>query len=165
VRGYTVNFVKMSTPPPSGNKSAMARTLERLKARKKNASPLVKIGERTGSTSEASSSPMTSPTVTPIASPAPPANMITYSFSQNDGTVKTVPLAMTQVENVLMPAKTVRMAFLFACHVVFNVPVNENQRRAVVQRDFVAHVFNYGTVFVTGSEINEELKPFLTKAG
>ena len=163
MKDYTENFVKMSTPPPSGNKSAMARTLERLKARKKNASPLVKIGERTGSTSEASSSPMTSPTVTPIASPAP-ANMITYSYSQNDGTVKTVPLAMNQVENVLMPAKTVRMAFLFACHIVFNVPVSENQRRAVVQRDFVAHVFNYGTVFVTGSDINEELKPFLTKA-
>ena len=124
----------MSTPPPSGNKSAMARTLERLKARKKNASPLVKIGERTGSTSEASSSPMTTPSVTPIASPAPTANMITYSYSQNDGTVKTVPLAMsTQVESVLMPAKTVRMAFLFACHVVFNVPVSENQRRSVVQ--------------------------------
>ena len=154
----------MSNPPStSSNKSAMARTLERLKARKKNnASSAVKIGETTGSNiSEASSSPMTSPSVTPIPSPAP--NMITYSYSQTDGTVTTVPFA--QVESILLPPKTVKMAFLFACHILFNVPVTENQRRAVVQRDYVAHVFNYGTVFVTGSDVSDDLKSFLKKAG
>ena len=102
----------MSTPPPTGNKSAMVRTLERLKARKKSSSPLVKLSDKEvrQSDSELSNS---------MPSPASStANMITYSFSQNDGTVKTVPLA--QVESVLIPPKTVKMTFLFACHELLN---------------------------------------------
>ena len=146
----------MSTPPPTTTKSAMARSLERLKARKKSTSPLVKLSDKAEpQTDSEMSSSMPSPAVSS-------ANMITYSFSQNDGTVTTVPL--TQVESVLMPPKTVKMTFLFACHVLFNVPVTENQRRATVQRDYVVQVFNYGTVFVTGSDINDNLKSLLAKA-
>merc|ERR1712223_214050 len=88
-------------------------------------------------------------------------NMITYSYSQNDGTVKTVPLAQV---DILIPPKTVKMTFLFACHVLFNVPVTENQRRATVQRDYVVQVFNYGTVFVTGSDVNDDLKSLLAQS-
>ena len=146
----------MSTPPPTTTKSAMARSLERLKARKKSTSPLVKLSDKEGPQTD---SEMSSSMPSPAASSA---NMITYSFSQNDGTVTTVPL--TQVESVLMPPKTVKMTFLFACHVLFNVPVTENQRRATVQRDYVVQVFNYGTVFVTGSDINDDLKSLLAKA-
>ena len=133
----------------------MARTLERLKARRKISSPLIKLSDKEKSISDeasARSTPENSET----------ANMITYSFSQNDGTVTTLPL--TQVESVLMPPKTVGMTFLYACHVLFNVPVTENHQRATVQRDYVAHVFNYGTVFVTGSDFNNDLKSLLKKA-
>ena len=146
----------MSTPPPTANKSAMARTLERLKARKKSSSPLVKLSDKSvaNSDSDSRSSSMPSP-----ASSNP--NMITYSYSQNDGTVKTVPLAQV---DILIPPKTVKMTFLFACHVLFNVPVTENQRRATVQRDYVVQVFNYGTVFVTGSDVNDDLKSLLAQA-
>ena len=145
----------MSTPTPPSKKSAMARTLERLKARKKISSPLVKLSDKEKSMSDEASARSTPEN-------HGNANMITYSFSQNDGTVTTLPL--TQVESVLMPPKTVGMTFLYACHVLFNVPVTENHQRVTVQRDYVAHVFNYGTVFVTGSDFNNDLKSLLKKA-
>ena len=64
----------------------------------------------------------------------------------------------SETDTVFLPPRTITMKFLYACHLVLNLP----SQRQTVPRDYVAHVFNGGTIFSPGIDVNKELKPLLS---
>ena len=160
--------------PASDAKAAMARTLERLKARKKQAStspsPLVKLSDKPSNEQVAppvqdDDSGITIITEVPRSTPpvvqpdSTQSQIISYSFPTQDGRQATIqyPAIIAQAPALMKP-KSVNMSFLFACHVVFNIPVTD--RQTPVERDYVAYVFNFGIIFMNGVDVVEKLKPY-----
>ena len=67
----------------------------------------------------------------------------------------------SEVTAVFLPPRTITMKFLYACHLVLNLP-NSQRQNVPIPRDYVAHVFNGGTIFSPGIDVNKELKPLLS---
>lgn len=139
---------------PPKKSSALSKAFELLKAKKaaaaaaaaanaSNASPLTKLNS--DSTSSVASNEQSNPVIT---------NVITYSFPSEDGSTMTVPLAPQ-----FLPPRSAQTGFLFATHMVLNVPVSDPAKS--VQRDYVAYVFKLGTIFIPGNAIISEWKTSL----
>ena len=64
--------------------------------------------------------------------------------------------AKINTQPVFLPPRTITMKFLYACHLVLNLPTQKDSPQ--VQRNYVAHVFNGGTIFSPGLDVNKELK-------
>ena len=138
----------------SEKKSAMALALERLRAKKRNSNgiPL----------------PVTNGSISPQQPeiPAPIGPVITASFSTaqipQPVPVPNVPTA-TQVQRIhtpphnglgLLSTQNITMNFVFACNIVFKIPVTEN--RVLADKEYVVYAFNFGAYFFPGNDVVAE---------
>ena len=78
------------------------------------------------------------------------------SQSQEDSEVELIN-SKAAADPFFLPSRTITMKFLYACHLVLNLP-SQVRNKVPVQRDYVAHVFNGGTIFSPGIDVNSELK-------
>ena len=76
--------------------------------------------------------------------------------SQEDSEVELIN-SKAAADPFFLPSRTITMKFLYACHLVLNLP-SQVRNKVPVQRDYVAHVFNGGTIFSPGIDVNSELK-------
>ena len=113
----------MDPTKPPSGKSKMALAMEALREKRKK-----KAAENASSSSS--------------------ATRASFSFVQSEPN-GILAMTLQNQRSQLLPTKSVSMEFFFASHVVFNIPTQSG----IVQRDYVAHNFTYGTVFSPGVEI------------
>eukprot|EP00093_Oithona_nana_P010267 10267.XXX_531015_532388_1 [CDS] Oithona nana genome sequencing. len=138
-----------------GKKSAMALALERMRAKKRNnnGSPMTNGSTPSPRPSEdlASSGPIgqEGPIIT--------AAFSTSNIMSNAPThVPSIPppAPPVQFQGALLTTQNVTMNFVFACNIVFKIPVTEN--RVLADKEYVAYAFNCGIYFFPGNDVVAE---------
>ena len=124
-----------------GKKSAMALALERMRAKKRNnnGSPVTNI-----------STPSPRPDLT---SSGPIGQEDSLAFSASN-IMSNAPIPQAQFQGALLTTQNVTMNFVFACNIVFKIPVTEN--RVLADKEYVAYAFNCGIYFFPGNDVVAE---------
>ena len=136
----------------AGKKSAMALALERMRAKKRNSN---------GSPMPNGSTPSPRPSEESNEGPIITAAFSTSNLLSNSPShppvvqaPPVVPAPPPPFQGSLLTTQNVTMNFVFACNIVFKIPVTENL--VLADKEYVAYAFNCGLYIFPGSDVVAE---------